>query len=516
MIPRRTCVKALPLALLLALGSAISYYFVYTAISRRHAYGTIDSLLRNQRASSDCFDQLYDTKSRSPTARPTARQLSELDLDPTELPICKQLVAGGLSTAENSALKLYNLEKAARLKQEQDKSNKIGSESSNADDGLFSDLSEGFVSKNDFSNLAVSNQSCAAFRKSRRYLSNPLSPEEAHYPLAYSILIHKDVQMFERLLRSIYQPQNFYCIHVDQKASEEFKNAIASLIGCFDNVFHPKVQTKVYYLHYSRVEADLNCLKEMEDRNYSYKYVFNLCGQDYPLKTNWQMVRDLKGLNGHNEIESVDVEKVGKLGRILKGYDLNLNSETSHSGTLVRNESKDKPGNLNYAPSLGRETGLFAGSAYFLFTKEAVHFMLTDEKIIAFFEWMRDGWSPDEAIWATINRYSRLPGSYPAHVKYEFNEVHTRTRLVKWAGLDRPNPNDGFKGAKQVAMYETCHGQWLRGVCVYGAGDVKWLVDSRHWFGNKFDPKVDPIAIDCLDVYLRKTALSDALDQAGG
>jgi len=371
-----------------------------------------------------------------------------------------------------------------------------------------------------FENPNFSNSpACQKFKSTRKYITKPLSYEEQNYPIAYSIVIHKDFQMFERLLRSIYQPQNYYCIHVDQKAPEKFKQAVKQLISCFENVFHPSRSVKVYYLHYSRVEADLECLRELEiKRNYNYKYVFNLCGQDYPLKTNLDIIRDLKGLYGKNEVESVDIEKVGKLGRVLKGYDLTLSDSKDsssdrdkHSDTLTRNYNKDKkPSNLNYAPSLGPETGLFAGSAYFCFKKAAVKFMLTDQKVLEFFDWMKDGWSPDESIWATLSRYNKLPGSYPSHTKYGFNEVHTRVRLVKWAGLDKPQDNSLFNSAKMVPMYDTCHGRWLRGICVYGAGDVHWLLDSRHWFGNKFDPSVDPVAIDCVDVYLRKKALNDA------
>ena len=167
---------------------------------------------------------------------------------------------------------------------------------------------------------------------------------------------------------------------------------------------------------------------------------------------------------------------------------------------------------------MGPETGLFAGSAYFLFSKQAVDFILSDKNVKQYLEWSKDSWSPDESIWATLSRYHRLPGSYSSHSKFEFNEVHTRTRLVKWAGLDRVGDHSGYafnnnqQVVKKVPMYETCHGSWLRGVCVFGALDLPWLIGSRHWFGNKFDPKVDSVAIDCLDVFLRNKALADVLE----
>ena len=69
--------------------------------------------------------------------------------------------------------------------------------------------------------------------------------------------------------------------------------------------------------------------------------MFNLCGQDFPLKTNLEIVRDLKGLNGRDECESVDIESAMKLGRVLKGFRLNESAE-NYGKTLIRDESLDK------------------------------------------------------------------------------------------------------------------------------------------------------------------------------
>lgn len=442
------------------------------------------------------------------------------------MPICRQVLTGQLSEEENSALKLAVLENNAKnkrlamgmAKSQPDSKSEILSQP------LFKNLSSNFVSEEQFDFLTLPDHenhqiNCQNFKHQRQYILQPLSYEEESFPIAYSITIHKDLQMFERLLRSIYHPQNFYCIHVDQKSPKEFRKAVEKLISCFDNVFHPAKQVKLYYLHYSRVQADLNCLETLAQ--YKYKYVFNLCGQDFPIKTNLKLVQDLKNLNGKNENESVDVEKVSKLNRIMQGYDLNpeaLNSTKANHAMLVRNPDKDKqPGNLNYAPMLGQDTGLFAGSAYFLFSKAAIDFILQDAAVQGFLDWMKNAWSPDESIWATLSRYHRLPGSYgdyPSHIKYEFNEVHARTRLVKWAGLDRANSQfwAGYNSAKFVPMYQPCGGKYLRGVCVYGTSDLPWLINSRHWFANKFDAMIDPLAIDCLDIFIRHQALKDSFD----
>ena len=53
---------------------------------------------------------------------------------------------------------------------------------------------------------------CDTLKSDRNYRTKPSSELEANYPLAFSIVIHKDFQMFEKLLRAIYQPQNIYCV----------------------------------------------------------------------------------------------------------------------------------------------------------------------------------------------------------------------------------------------------------------------------------------------------------------
>ena len=45
--------------------------------------------------------------------------------------------------------------------------------------------------------------------------------EENNFGIAYSIMVYKDVEQLYRLLRSIYRPSNYYCIHVDTKVNIE-------------------------------------------------------------------------------------------------------------------------------------------------------------------------------------------------------------------------------------------------------------------------------------------------------
>ena len=65
-------------------------------------------------------------------------------------------------------------------------------------------------------------KNCSAFKTERGYTDSPVSKEELDFPLAFSILFHKDLEQVENLLRTIYRPHNWYCLHLDADASEVF------------------------------------------------------------------------------------------------------------------------------------------------------------------------------------------------------------------------------------------------------------------------------------------------------
>lgn len=112
------------------------------------------------------------------------------------------------------------------------------------------------------------------------------------------------VQNFERLLRAIYAPQNFYCVHVDAKSSPTVISAVSAITSCFDNVFMVSKPVTVVYSAWPRVQADLNCMADLYNVSTEWKYFINLCGQDFPLKTNLEIVRMLQLLRGRNSLES--------------------------------------------------------------------------------------------------------------------------------------------------------------------------------------------------------------------
>lgn len=44
-----------------------------------------------------------------------------------------------------------------------------------------------------------------------------------------------------------------------------------------------------------------------------------------------------------------------------------------------------------------------------------------------------------------------------------------------------------------------CQGKVVRGICVYGVGDLPWLATRREIIANKFHLTFDYLALDCLE-----------------
>lgn len=144
---------------------------------------------------------------------------------------------------------------------------------------------------------------------------------------------------------------------------------------------------------------------------------------------------------------------------------------------------------------------LHFGSTYIIVNRGYIHAVLEEKRIRALIEWSKDAYSPDEILWATIQRMPEVPGSTRPNVRYDVTDMNSFARLVKWYELEGP--------VASRAAYPYCEGTHVRSVCVYGVGDLPWVLEQQQLFANKFDVNTDYIALHCLDHYLRHKALTD-------
>ena len=167
-------------------------------------------------------------------------------------------------------------------------------------------------------------------------------------------------------------------------------------LSFFRNVWVTENAVKVVYGHYSRVQAELNCMKEALDRSVNWHYYINQPGSIFPLRTNAELVEILKLYNGTNDIEChKPAEHLGMFATRVKYKFILLNNR------IQETSERKKP--------LPFGIRVVKGSAYGVFSRKFVEFVLSNYKAQAVLEWSKDTFSPDEHIWATLHHTSMNP-----------------------------------------------------------------------------------------------------------
>ncbi|XP_072032473.1 beta-1,3-galactosyl-O-glycosyl-glycoprotein beta-1,6-N-acetylglucosaminyltransferase 3-like [Amphiura filiformis] len=270
------------------------------------------------------------------------------------------------------------------------------------------------------------------------------------------MVVYKNAAQVERLLRAIYQPQNVYCIHVDKTSPPQFQKAIRTLSQCFDNVFIASKLEDVKWGSYSAVLADLHCVEDLLNHPVQWRYLLNVCGMDFPLKTNFEMVQQLKAYNNHNCIE---------------GY---KRKDTEGERARFKKTKAKAPHNIK----------IYGGDTYIAATREFANFTIYDRVAQDYLKWLKNVHVPDEYYTASLNRLPYAPGG---HVK---PSMDCNVRFRKWTH------NKKFGDRPQ------CIGKKVRLLCIFSAGYLKYWYRTPQLFVNKLDYEFDPIAIQCMEELL--------------
>ena len=312
---------------------------------------------------------------------------------------------------------------------------------------------------------------CRSLQQRHGYHRWPVTPQEKDFPLAFGLKIHHAPEMFERLLRVLWRPHNFYCVHVDSKTPLEIYQLVQDVTDCFDNVVMADVRVDLVYLSITSLLSDVECMRKAVNSTVPWKYYLNLSGQEFPLKTNLEIVQILSLLNGKNDVESY-----------LPTHYVSSWFNFHHiivNGSVYQTKVKKEP--FRYPIPIRK------GSAYGAFSHEFLEFALKSQLAREFIVWLVDTMAPDELFWATLNHLPGTPGGVRHPVSHRYGTVLSRAVVWEW---------DKYK----------CR-SYVRGVCIFTASDLPWLGSRPELIANKFDQVVDPIALDCLEVALEERTL---------
>ncbi|XP_059144077.1 beta-1,3-galactosyl-O-glycosyl-glycoprotein beta-1,6-N-acetylglucosaminyltransferase-like [Physella acuta] len=290
-------------------------------------------------------------------------------------------------------------------------------------------------------------ENCEVFKSSRGYITCSMTQEEEEFPIAFSILVFKDIEMVERLLRAIYRPQNYYCIHVDAKANKEFFLAVSAVAQCFTNVFLTAERVDVRWGKFSVLEPELMCMKQLW-RYTKWKYFINLTGQEFPLKTNAQMVKILTAFNGANDVE----------GTIKWAHKYRWPTKPPRGLRPVK------------------------GSVHVVVNRYFVDYILHNGTAKDLLRWVKGTGVPDETFFATLNHNPqlRIRGTYKGHPDSGHVIKPYLARFKNWGGIP-------------------CAGRSVRDICILSTGDLPLLFNTKQLFANKFYLWKDFISVGCLE-----------------
>lgn len=296
-----------------------------------------------------------------------------------------------------------------------------------------------------------------------------VSSEELTFPLAFTILIHSNLDQFDFLLQTIYRRHNYYCIHVDSKAPLSLYQAIQDRSRCVPNIYFPEKRVNVTWGHFTVLEAEHLCQKELLKQSKVWKYYFNLANSDIPLKTNGELVQILKLYNNQNDITSLLYPSQLRQKKVLANRKL---------PTSIRSQ-------------------FYKGEFHVLLSRAAVEHIHTSSRIADLYDFLNGTSVPDEHFYSMINRWRDTPGFYP--YDHDLSQVSFMTRYKIWS--DRPE-------------HHLCRGGFVRGICTFNHEDLWHLSTSPHLFANKIFLMQDRLAPYCLAKYLdiRNNARQESRD----
>ncbi|KAE9551435.1 hypothetical protein FO519_005365 [Halicephalobus sp. NKZ332] len=328
-----------------------------------------------------------------------------------------------------------------------------------------------------------------------KFKKKPLSVEEAEYPIAYGMLVYTGIQQVMYELGSFYQPQNAYCIAVDGRSTRTFMRRIKMLEECFPNI-HVFQTTPIEYCKYEILATLWKCVEKLSFSKHPWKYFQYISGVDLPLKTNREMVRIFKALNGSFNIDLMKVE-------------------------------------LYRIPKMKPLLEMWKSSMSALFSRESANFMVRNPIIKHYLKNLRHGYCQDESLWGTVAGQPNIipmPGGFNGTELFQriFDQVPKMERLAKVKR--KPTANEPFPlKSFYISRYQVwdridfvnagtiCKGTFINFSCVFGPNSLEDLIIRPELVVHKLYFDSYPATFFCLyekiwerTLEVEKQALFDA------
>jgi Core-2/I-Branching enzyme len=279
--------------------------------------------------------------------------------------------------------------------------------------------------------------------------------------IGYLILVHRFPEQFKRLFQAIYDPSNSYVVHVDKNSGPELNAEVKAFLRPYSNADLLESKPAIWG-GYSLVDAELRGMKRLLAMSPAWSHFINLSGQDFPLKTQAQIMAYLKA-NENREFLKVEEQAKARPDTIHRLREFVVETDN----TLVREMA---------ARDFLKSATPYIGNQWMIVSRKFCEFVSDDPSVTRFKEFYRNTLIPDEGFFQTVMM------NHP-HGEIVSDDL----RMIDWI------PDGDIKLRPRT----------------YLESDYEALVASSSLFARKFDLSDDDAIIDLLERRLSAMASTE-------
>lgn len=291
--------------------------------------------------------------------------------------------------------------------------------------------------------------------------------------IAYFILVHRYPNQFKRLFKAIYDPENYYLVHVDKRAGIDLYKEIQTFLADFPNS-QLLTSQNIVWGGYSMVEAELRGMKKLLKLSTKWDFFINLSGQDFPLKSQSAIKDFLKENMGKDfMLVANQAEKRPNTMNRIENYF--VETEDGFSGIPFKRHYL-----LNVTP--------YIGGQWKIFSRDCCKFICSNRKVARFRSYYRHTLIPDESFFQTVLMNTNYPKTITNDDKREIIWIPDLRLKLDSKALTAKDTKSLVASGKIKLRPKT-----------FTTEDLPFLLASHALFARKFDETVDQTILDILE-----------------
>ena len=348
---------------------------------------------------------------------------------------------------------------------------------------------------------------------------------DSNPPLAFSHLVHTQSCVLEVFLSVYFRPNNFYCIHVDRKANQDFQTAINNLVKCYSKKMKngaiftlPKSDSfSVDWGGNTMLKADLKCLAELLEQNHlnwirgieniqKWSHSASIAGTELPLVTyssfrntiTRKLGKDLSSVESfllpQENLFRISDSQNKRLKILTNGIQDQNTFEMTNPLTKITNSTTSSNDTSNNQMI---EFKIFKGIRNVILSSKDVDLLTNHEVAKEMLNWFSLGQFSEEHFYSTV-------------IRFRLDDKNITNSVIQDISADEIRRNRGgitFTSGNTLhgicPRYTdwgctNCFGQCINSICNFHLQDLERIAkDSNEecLIANKFNLDVDPNAV---------------------